>query len=302
MSCFPLVPVLAVALLAASSASARSWRDSTGKYAFTADLLASNDEQVVLKRNDGRLVAIETSQLSKEDQEYLRSEEAARQRGDDKFQTWTMKGDWKVVGRLVGYGRKDVVVQRRRGKLYVNDRLFDNLPEVYRRMLPRIVSHFEGFQVEDKKALTDWAVKLKGQSRKFVCDGVMLEVQNGDEYAVPFMFFSDEDLQVLKPGWDQWLANHENEARRQQEDFYLQAQAEAYQRDRQASQQIAAMQLALQAVDAGVTDLWEVHLAPKTRALRPQIVVVPARDSRQAAALALSKYPNHVAGTIKRLN
>jgi hypothetical protein len=290
-------------LLPAHALQARTWRDATGKYAVEGDLIASTDEQIVLKRTDGRLVVMETSQLSEADRQYLATPKAAEQAGDDPLQTWTLTTGWKITGRLVGYARKDVVIQRKRGKVYVNDRLLDNLPEIYRRMLPRIVAHEEGIELANERQLVDWVVKQKGQPRKFTIDGVLIELENGDEYGVPLMFFSAQDRQVFEPGWQQWLAAHEDAERRQREDFLLQAQAEAYHRDRQQLEQIHAMQLMLSAVDAGVVDLWEVQLLPKRGvAARPQIAVVPARNSQQAISAALARNPNFVAGPARRLN
>jgi hypothetical protein len=245
---------------------------------------------------------LERKQLSPEDLKYLDTKEGIKLADAGDQQTWTLANGQKLVGRLVSYGRKDVTVQRRRGSLYVNDRLFDNLPEIYQRMLPKIVSHFTDEKLESKKDLMDWAIRQKGQPRTFVCDGVMLELENGDEYAIPFIFFSEKDLQVLKPGWDRWLAAKEDTERRQEEDLRLRAQAEAYQADRRTSQQIAAMQLMMSAVDAGVVDLWEVYLEPRPGlAAPPRFAVVPARNSQQAVELALAKNPNFVAGQVRKL-
>ncbi len=282
---------------------AREWRDSTGKFSVQAELIASTEDQVVLKREDGRLVALSISQLSAADQEYLKSQEATQLGGAGDLQTWTLKDDWKVNGRVVAYGRKNVVIQRRRGRVYVNDRVFGNLPPIYQRMVPEIVSHFEGVELNDANAFNAWVLRQRGQARTFEVDGVMLELENGDEYAVPFIFFSSDDKKVLQPGWERWLAAHQDEVRRQQEDFFLQAQAEAYFHDRRVNQQIAAMQLTLMAVNAGVVDLWEVYLEPPLGvALPPQFVVVPARNSQQAIEMALSKNPNFFVGSARRLN
>ena len=122
------------------------------------------------------------------------------------MQTWTMASGLKVVGRVVDYARKDVTIQQRRGKTYVNDRLFDNLPQVYQRMLPKLVAHFEKTQIDDKRGLDSWVMKLRGEPRTFTCEGVMLELENRDEYGVPFFFFSEADLKVLQPGWQRWVA------------------------------------------------------------------------------------------------
>ena len=290
-------------LVTASPLSARTWSDATSKYSVEGDLIASTDEQIVLKRKDGKLVLMEIEQLSAADREYLASQAATKLANDNPLQTWTLNTGWKISGRLVGYGRKEVVLQRKRGKVYVNDRLLENLPEIYQRMLPRIVSHEEGIELADQKQLVDWVVRQKGQPRKFVIDGVALELENGDEYGVPFLFFTAEDRQVFEPGWQQWLAAHEDHERRQREDFLLSAQAEAYHRDRQAKEQIHATQLMLSAVDAGVVDLWEVQLIPKRGvAARPMFVVGPARNSQQAINAALARNPNFVAGAARKLN
>ena len=135
--------------------------------------------------------------------------------------------------------RKDVTIQQRRGKTYVNDRLFDNLPEVYQRMLPKLVAHFEKTQIDDKRGFDSWVMKLRGEPRTFTCEGVMLELENGDEYGVPFFFFSEDDLKILQPGWQRWLAAEKDRAKQEQESFLLQTQAQAYQQDRMANQQIA---------------------------------------------------------------
>ena len=300
-----LCSALLLPAVVASPVFAREWKDSTGSYSVDAELVAFSDHEVVLKREDGKLVSLQRSQLSEGDRRFLetRGAETVGRDAPNKPPTWTMKGGWRITGRPVGYGRKEVVIQRRRGKVYVNDRVLTNLPEVYQRMLPRIVSHFEEVQLDNTKGLVEWAVKQKGRPKKFTIDGVVLELENGDELAVPFIFFSEEDLEVLRPGWERWLASYDNVDRREREDFLLQAQARAYRQDQRIRQQIAAMQLMFSAVEAGVTDLWEVYLQPKAGvAAIPQLVVVPARDSRQAILLALEKFPGYVAGPARKLN
>jgi hypothetical protein len=308
MRFYPLYAALVVSafgLSGATAASARQWKDSTGNYSVEADLLATGDTQVVLKRQDGKLVVVEKTKLSAADQTFVADHEAAVPAASSEagLQTWTMQSGLKVTGRVVGYGRKEITIIRKRGKVYVNDRVFENLPTVYQKMLPKIVSHFEGKQIDDETKLVGWAASQQGQPRTFQLEGVMLELENGDEYGVPFFFFSEEDRQVLEPGWQRWLAAHQEEERRRNEDFLVAAQAQAYQQDRANNQQIAQMQLLLQAVEAGVVDLWEVYLQPgRGVAAQPQFVVVPARDSRQAVQTALAKNPGFVAGPVRRVN
>lgn len=200
------------------------------------------------------------------------------------------------------YAKKDITIQQRRGKIYVNDRLFDNLPEIYQRMLPKIVSHFEKTSIDDKRGLESWAMKLRGEPRTFACEGVMLELDSGDEYGIPFFFFSENDLKLLRPGWQRWLAADKDRTKQQQESFLLQTQTQAYQQNQAINQQIAMMQLQMQGYQAGLFDLWEVALLPGPGVMSPPLsVVVPGRDSRSAAAEAVRLNPGFVAGAISRV-
>ena len=286
-------------------AFSREWTDSTGKYSIEAGFIAYNEQTVVLKKQNHALVAIPIAKLSSQDQQYLKSKEVeqAAQQSAGQYQTWTMPSGLKVLGKVVDYGRREITVQRRRGKLYVNDRLFENFPEVYRRMLPRIIAHFDNIPIDDNKALESWAMKQRGEPRRFTCEGVVLELENGDEYGVPFFFFSQDDLKILQPGWKRWLAAEKSAEKQQQESFLLQSQAQAYQQDRLASQQVAVMQLQMEAYSAGLFDLWEVQLYPGQGVVSPPLcVVVPGRDSRAAATEALRLNPGFVAGPVSRVN
>jgi hypothetical protein len=296
----------ALAIWAGSTALAlgRSWTDSTGHYQTEADLIGFNDTLVVLKNENHQLLAVPIIKLSQEDQTYLRSKEAAdqAQQTSDAVQTWTMASGLKVIGKVVDYARRDVAIQRRRGKIYVNDRMLDNLPEVYQRILPKVVAHFENTEIDDKEALESWVKALRGEAKTFTCEGVILELENGDEYAVPFFLFSEDALSVLRPGWERWLAAERDQAKQQQESFLLQSQAQAYQRDRLMNQQVAMLQLQMQGYQAGLFDLWQVRLFPGRGAAGPPLsVVVPARDSRSAAAEALRRNPGYVAGPVSKV-
>jgi hypothetical protein len=306
LSMKPLCTPLAILLLSllATQAISREWTDSTGKYSTEAALLAFNDKLAVLEKQNHQLVAVRIEKLSKQDQDYLKSKDAAAtlQEAGGRYNTWTMKSGLKVIGRVVDYGRKNVTIQRRRGKIYVNDRLFDNLPEVCRRMLPGIVAHFEKIDVPDQKAFEAWVVKQMGEPRTFTCDGVSIELENGDEYGVPFFLFSQDDLAILEPGWKRWLAADQDREKKQHEAFLVEAQAQAYKQDQKNTQQIALMQLQMQAYDAGLFDLWEVQLLPGPSMNRsPMVVVMPARDSRSAAMEAVQRNPGYTAGAVVRL-
>jgi len=296
-----------VAFCLTAIAAARVWTDTTGKYTLQADLIAFDDKTVILQREDHHLGAIPIEKLSESDREYLKSKEAteAAAQKSGQSQTWTLKNGMKIPGKVVDFARKQVTLQRKRSKIYVNDRVFENLPEVYQRMLPHIVANFEKIEPVDLKGIENWLVRQKGGPRTFVLEGVILELESGDEYGVPFAFFSAEDLTVLQPGWDQWLKAHEaeNYDDRGQQSFMLQAAAAARHQDQQVNRQIALMQLNMQAVQAGITSLWEVTLFPARANVGPPLwVVMPGRNSAQATAAALSANPGYAAGPVRRVS
>jgi hypothetical protein len=308
---FFVTALLLIALGMSPAVAARKWSDATGKYTVEGDLVGMTDTTVVILKTDKKkqLVVLRIAQLSKADQEYLKSTEAAEATSAKPGeQTWTMKSGLQVKARVVDYGRKDVTLQRRRGKIYVNDRMFDNLNGIQQKVVQRIVSHFENIPIESTKDLEAWIVKLKSAPKTFTCDGVMLELDNGDEYGVPFFLFSDADLKVLEPGWQQWLAAHEMkeqaeqaQADKEREALLLQKQAEQYQKDRETEQQMKVMELQLQAAEAGVTDIWEVELKPRGGGYSTY-VVVSGRNSEIAARAARAKYPNYGVVGVAKIN
>jgi hypothetical protein len=315
MSATLLTALLVFVTTAAHASKPRMWTDSTGKYTFEADLIGQSDDMVVLQRTNKEkdLVAMPVDKLSKMDQEYLKSKEVAEsvRRAADQKQTWTMHSGLKVIGRVVEYGRRNLTIQRRRGKIYVNDRLLSNFPDLQQKMLPKIVAHFEQNDIEDEKDLDTWVItKLKGEAVTYTVEGVILELENGDEYGVPFFFFSQDDLKVLEPGWQRWLAadnarekEETAKADKERESFMLQAQAQAYQRDRQINQQMKMMELELLATAAGATDLWEVHLYPgRGVAGYPRVVVVPGKNSADAKRIAMQRFPGYTAGAVAQAN
>jgi hypothetical protein len=305
----PLQVIAAFCFLAAHSVSAlgvRVWTDSTGSYSVEADLVAFDDTTVVLQRADHDLVAIPIEKLSEKDRKYLKSRDAGdlMKQSIDGLQTWTLRSGTKITGRIVDFTERDMTVQRRRGRIYVNDRVLENLPEFYQLLVPKIVAQLENLRGSDRRALESWLIQQRGQTRTFHLEGVVLELEGGDEYAVPFFLFSDYDLSVLQPGWDEWKAAHGEKDFDEQAEraFLLRALAAARHRDKQVQREIAKMQLKLQAVQAGVTSLWEVTLYPAAgHGGPPQWVVMAGRNSRDATAAALQQNPGFVAGPVRRV-
>lgn len=290
---------------AVAPAHARKWTDITGKYTLEADLVGFDDEAAILQRENKELGSIAIDQLSKADQEFLKSQEAKAIHNENinQLQTWTTRSGIKVIGRIVDYVKQDVMLQRRRGRTYVNDKVFENLPEIYQKMLPKIVAELEGMDMPDAKALEAWVRALRGIPKTYNLEGVIIELENGDEYGIPFFLLSEEDQQILKPGWEQWLADHGDYEKQDDHAFRLQAQAAAYHQDQQVNQQIAIMNLNMQAIQAGLTSAWEVTLYPVAgNPSPPRWVVTMGRNSLIATDVALRQNPGFVAGPVRRVS
>ena len=294
-----------VSLTLTTSIEARVWTDTTGKYTIEADLIGFDDEQVILKRADKELGAFPLDKLSEKDREYLKSREAKdlHHANLNELQTWAMQSGLQVRGRIVDYARKDMTLQRRRGKIYVNDRVFENLPEIYRKMIPEIVAHFDELDPADARNFRVWMRKQRDEPRTFQLEGVVMELESGDEYGVPFFFFDEKELRVLKSGWDEWVAAHDDYETREDESFKVQSLAAAMHQDRQIDREIAITQLNMQAIAAGVTSAWEVTLYPaQGNPSAPRWVVVPGRNSREAQQAAVTQNPGFVPGPTRRIS
>ncbi len=207
-----------------------------------------------------------------------------------------------------------MVIENRSGVPYVNKKRFRDLDPVYQAMLPKLVAVTEDESVVTADDFKKWARKLRREKRTIQVDGVLLKLESGDEYAVPLFLFSERDRRALENGWQQWSADEATREQKEQEDVLLRAEAEEHQRreeeDRRRkeektrrNEQIQMMQLGLLAVNAGVTSLWEVQIAPGRGVYgRPMRVVVPANDSLAAQRAALQRYPGYVAGSSRQLS
>lgn len=307
MLCFIRVTSFVVAGLFVITAAAqtREWTYADSGYVFKAELVGFDDENVVLRRTDNQLGMTKIEELSEADREFLKSKESVENsnRNINKTQTWVTNSGLKLVGRVVDYVRGDMVVQRRRRTFYVNDRRFRNLPELYQKLLPKIVEHFDGIEIPDDRALQNWLRSQEGKPRTFHIEGVKLEVENGDEYSIPFFVFSEQDRKLLQAGWASWIVSRDEYERHAEEAFRLEALAAAYFKNQKIHRQIAEMNLMMQAVQAGITSAWEVSLYPLPGNPRPpKWVVVPGRNSLEATELALQNNPGFVDGPVRRLN
>ena len=300
--------VVACLILCAGAAdrlAARQWTDVTGKYSIEADLIAFNEDSVIIQRADKELGTVPIEKLSVADREYLKSKEALQTHSDriDTLQTWMTSDGLAVVGKIVDYTRRDVEIQRRRGKIYVNNTQYKNLPPIYQSILLQIVSSVEGIDVPDLKALDKWVRSLRGQPRLYTLEGVTMELENGDEYSVPFFLLAEQDQAILKPGWDAWLQDQADYEKREDHAFRLQARTSEYQRDRAVDRRIAELNLNMQAIQAGLTSAWEVTLYPQPgNPNPPQWVVTMGRNSREATIAALRQNPGYTDGPVRKIS
>jgi hypothetical protein len=144
---------------------------------------------------------------------------------------------------------------------------------------------------------------LRGAAKSYTLDGVLLELPSGDLYGVPFFLFSPQDAATLEQGWEQWAAAEGDSERRHELSLQLQARAKLAQQQAATQFQMQKMSLELQAYDAGLFDLWEVlMLPPQGAGALPTKVVVPARNSGQAAVEAQAKLPGYAVGGMARVN
>jgi hypothetical protein len=288
-------------VLLAQPALARQWKTANGKYKITGDLIAHSADTVVIKKSNKDLVSLKIEDLSQEDRDYLKSKESEelKKTEAERVHTWTFQRGLKVNARVVDYVKKDVTIGKRRGKLYVNDRTYKSLPEVYQIIVLRVIEHYEKFAPENEKDIDKWLEKRDNKDATFNCDGVILELENGDEYAVPIFLFSEEDQAILTPGWQRWAQYKEDATKKEHEKFLLEAQTQAYQQERQQTQ-IQQLQLGLLASQAGL--VWEVCLAPAQGYGYPQCVVVAAANSNQAAAQALTRFPGYTVVAARRVD
>jgi hypothetical protein len=281
----------------------RTWRDRTGGYEVQADLIGFNNELVILKKGDGELIAFPIKDLSEDDRKYLESQEAKSIHQVEGTQKWTMRNGLQVVGNVVSHIDKEITLQMKRGRLYVNDRPYENLSPVYQAMMPAVAGHFENKQFADADEFKSWMVKKGFRPIKYKCEGVLMVLENGDEYAVPYFLFSDADRKFLEKGKQEAREPEVSSDEREQQALYMQSLATQYQLDRQADRQIKMLQLGLMSVEAGLTDVWEVAMIPPNgNFYQAQSVVVPARNSRDAQQLASQQWPNFIVGPTRRIN
>lgn len=307
-----LLAALISFLLLTQPVHAKQWSDASGNHKFEGNLIAASEKMAVVRNLRGRLEAYQVAELSKADQEYVTKymESQTDDQASWNMHTWTGKDGVKFKGRVTGFGSKDLSVSYVRGDIHVNKKTLRDLDPIYQMMLPKVVSEFDDTSVKSVSELRNWGRKLRGKDKTFTVDGVMVQLERGEQVAVPLFLFCDEERTFLEQGWDTWNAKAAKDEEKQQEDFLAQTSAAEYQKSRvaeaqkdQQNQQIQMMQLGMMAVNSGMTNAWQVQLLPRpgVRA-RATVVVVPATNSREASAKAVAKYPGFVPGAVRQMN
>lgn len=313
----PAVPAAATAPAVAPVAAgpSRDWTDSKGNMILIGSFVAANGDTVVIEKPTGELIGVQLSNLSEADQKVvqeLRLAEVGAQtptqatRAEDQIwqpHLWTTRDGIKLKGRVTKFGRREVVFRRNTGVTMVNELPFRRLEPFYQEVALKLVAAMADPTVKTEADLNRWARSLRGQPKSFMVEGVMMRLEGGEEYPIPFFMLSDDDLLFLRPGWEQWKEGDASEQTRQREDFLLQVQAEQYQLDRAQARQIQMMEMQYMAVATGITRIWEVQLFPAPGVFaRPLAVMVNARDNVEAQQIAMANYPGFVAGTIRRIS
>lgn len=312
--------LMATAVFLSSAVQAREWTDSTGKYNVKAELVDFDESTVVMRRvPDGELLAVPIDRLSKADHDYLKSVEGTQsQKGGKKGgHVWTLRDGRRVTGRLLRYGRGTMTIGRSLGKVLITVTPDDpdTEPPVVRKpvreitdwnlyMILKVVSKYEeGVTVNTLAELESWFTKLRGQTRDYKLEGVILELENQEQFAVPFFLFSEKDLTFLEPGWKEWSGIDEayakeeqiRQAEQQKQSLYLRAREREFQRDQN-------QQMLVNYMVFGVTQ-WEVQLIPRPgMGAGTTSVVVPGRNSNDARREAMMRYPNFNVGIIRNLS
>jgi hypothetical protein len=222
--------------------------------------------------------------LSEADREYIASQagKEAIHASASKDRNWTMVDGSKVAGRVVEYGQRELTISRKNAQLYVNDRPYSKLPGLHQLAIPMLVSHYENRPFKDAKSIEDLIVQRR-KPLTYTVDGVMLELEDGEHFPLPFVLFTEKDRNVLKPGWEAWLAAEKDRQARDAESAKVRALANEYQKNRDMEHRLQMLRLA-----SDWYDVWEVMLA---RNGATASVVVFANDSLTAEMIALRMNP-----------
>ncbi|EKK00641.1 hypothetical protein RBSH_04088 [Rhodopirellula baltica SH28] len=296
--------LLAAVLSTASFATAkpRTWTSADGAYKLEGELIGSNDTTAILKRRgSGRLAAVELKDLSEEDRDFVKKQtkdDSERESsGDIEMHTWTSRDGLKIRAKILAYGKKEYTLDRKLGAVTINGKAFSTFDPLHQKLILRVLSVLEKTPLEKESDLNKFVSLFAGQPKTYPLEGVLMELPSGDQIAVPFFMFGEEDLDVLQAGWENWQKYHSDEEARAREDLMMRSEASHYQQtmaQEQQRQQLEVLKFNMAAVRTGLTSVWEVQIAPNVGVYgRPTSVMVTARDSLTATQMVLPNYPGY---------
>ena len=271
----PWLPI-AIALLIASPsfAEVRKWSDESGRFSVEAELLTSDKDFVVLEREkDGELIAVRKKELSAKDQAYI--SENAEERDNDEADvetdrdlasrnpkkydsTWKMRDGEVVKGRLIGFGRQDLVIKRERGKIFINDRELEELPPAYGKIVPDVVSRVDNAEIETSEELEEHLAENGAGPFTYSVEGIQLDLATGGGITVPVSLLAVSEAKQVQPALERWQAANEDDVSESErmeassrERLVLDSQERYRRRDQPRQSQLKMMELNLLAVQAG---------------------------------------------------
>ncbi|MCD0458254.1 hypothetical protein [Roseiconus lacunae] len=303
-ACFSFIGSLCIAMATSADAKPRTWSSLNGEVTLEGEMIASNDSTVILKRKrSGRLVAVELAELSAKDRAFVSAattdasaDENAQQ---SPMHTWTSRDGLKLKASIVAYGKKNYTLGKTRGVVTINGKAFSAMDPLHQAVALKVLSKLENQTFNDETDLKRFVSLLAGKPRTYPLEGVLMELASGDQIAVPFFMFSDQDLEVLKTGWESW--QQAESSAQDRENLMLRSEAMDYQQsmtqsnEQQADyQRMEMLKLNMLAARTGLTSIWEVQMKPNPGVYgRPFSVMVPADNSKIATQMVLPNYPGY---------
>lgn len=162
----------------------------------------------------------------------------------------------------VQFERKQFVVYRKRGAVYIDAKKVGKHPTVDNRMHVDLIEYFDEKSFGRDRDFFDWTRKLRG-GRSYVYDVVKFQ-DNEEDTEQPLVLIEPELRKKLEPLWQAWVNEQVAKAEKLKRDMEK-SQAEARQKmaEKEAADAVAKKvekaALAL-AVFSGETSIWEVEL------------------------------------------
>ena len=311
----------------------REWQDASGKYIVKASYVNADEDLVVLEAAD-KLIVVQQNELSEGDQEYVQSRLAAARKEDSESERkrddlnqeanapknskrkdksdskWTLRDGEVVRGSLVGFASQDYVVNRERGKVYVNGKELERLPPAYGKIVPDGVATQDKVKITNASELEEHLADRGGGPLTYRVEGVQVVLETGDTMTIPVTLLSKAEKEDVLPGFRRWKAAQEKEvddkdraANSKVERLLLEAHGrDPARRLLRQQRQLQFLQLSLLSSDVGATNLWQVALHSGRPYTHPYVVMVPAENSLIAQRRALVNHPGWKAVGVRQLD